>query len=229
MDDKIYFESSIGMDDDEVQSNSSYPDLCRSCNKFSKQTVVQSCSLCTKLGFSEWILCELNQSVQVGKRDFICRAYQPALKLAGEPAVKSDIPRPLHSDEILIHAQQSIKYKSAIAKQRLSRDPDLVSVTCKFHLVWSTRHRERDFSGGSSFNDAITSAFYSCGDKIGGTADLLIVAEDHVHVFLRSDGEVALDTIVGILKEEPVKTIKAQFENMPDDIWDASYFSETMT
>ncbi|MFK7827905.1 MAG: IS200/IS605 family transposase [Oligoflexales bacterium] len=227
MDDKIYFESSIGIDSNEDQSNNSYPDLCRSCNKFSKQTIVQSCSLCTKLGFFEWILCELNQSVQSGNKDFICRAYQPALKLAGEPTEKPDIPRPLHSDEILRHAQQSIKYKSAIAKQRLGRDPDSVSVTCKFHLVWSTRYRTKDFSDGS-FNDAITSAFYSCGDKIGGTADLLLVAEDHVHVFLRTDGEVALNTIVGVLKEESMKTIKAQFKNMSHDIWDDSYFSETM-
>lgn len=229
MDDKIYFESNIGIDSNEDQSNNSYPELCRSCNKFSKQTFVQSCSLCTKLGFSEWILCELNQSVQVGKKDFICGAYQPALKLAGEPAVKSDIPRPLKSEELLSYSQQSIKYKGAVAKQRLSRDPDLVSVTCKFHLVWSTKHRVKDLRERLSLNNAITSAFYSCGDKIGGTADLLLVAEDHVHVFLRTDGEVALDAIVGILKEESMKTIKAQFKDIPDDIWDASYFSETMT
>ena len=179
--------------------------------------------------FSEWIQCELNQSVQVGNKDFICGAYQPGLKIAGKPAVKSDIPRPLKSEELLSHSQRSIKYKGAVAKQRLSRDPDLVSVTCKFHLVWSTKHRSKGFSERSSLADAITSAFYSCGDKIGGTADLLLVAEEHVHVFLRSDGEVALDTIVGILKEESMKTIKAQFKDMSDDIWDASYFSETMT
>jgi len=204
------------------------PNLCTTCYKSFQQTIVKSCPLCAKLDFSEWILCELNQSVQRDS-DFVCKAFQPKLQIVGTRPKIVQREEPLKTEKLLEHVQETIKYKVALAVQKLEKDPDLVLVDLKYHIAWSTKFRQKLFTQDSSYFDAITSAFSACGDKICGYAAPLLIANDHIHVYLQSDGEHSVDRVIRILKSESAEALKKQNGIVLTSLWDESYFCETMT
>ena len=63
---------------------------------------------------------------------------------------------------------------------------------------------------------------------------LLWLAPDHVHLYVNSDGERSVETIVQEIKRYPNKAILSGLIDIKErlngriDLWDVSYFSQTI-
>jgi REP element-mobilizing transposase RayT len=126
------------------------------------------------------------------------------------------------------------KYKKALAVQRLQRDPDGVYLELKYHFVWNVICRRPVFEKSADYFDFTSDLFLTCGDLVGGYAQLLWLAPDHVHIYVVSDGRDSVDTIIRKLKQHSGKAIIDHFPeaakklNPKNRLWDKAYFSETI-
>ena len=127
-----------------------------------------------------------------------------------------------------------IKYKRALARQKLGRDPDGVYVQLKYHFTWNVTQRMPVFNPISNFINFIHDTFLVCSERVGGFVDLLYLAPDHIHIYVESDGELSVEDMVLEIKDfsndailtEP-SDIKEKFEG-DIGIWDEAYFAETV-
>jgi REP element-mobilizing transposase RayT len=68
---------------------------------------------------------------------------------------------------------------------------------------------------------------------VGGFVSLLWLAPDHVHLYVISDGEKSVETIVQEIKRSSNDAIMGEFADIKDrfdagnELWDTAYFSET--
>lgn len=220
-----------------IQDN--FPTKCLDCDKFFRIQTIHQCRVCRNLEFEERILCDLNRAVQDG-HNFICHAFRPRLNLVGSaapailtsPAVADRKSRHKSIKEIM--ASDKFKYQKALALQKLTQDPDEIFVELKYHLAWNVRHRKPIFSPEKEYFDFFLDTVIGCGDLVGGTARLLWLAPDHLHVYVESDGEKSIEAIVRKLKPFLKKAILANFPGIKKGldkgtaIWDKVYFSETL-
>ncbi len=222
---------------EEKSSNNNLPAKCPECAKSSKPFIHGQCILCQNIGFQEEVLCYLNQSTQ-DTTSFECHAFQPVLKLVtpsgqetrSEPRVKSrEIPleRLLDSDKL--------KYQRALALQKLARNPDDVMIIAKYHFVWNVAGRRPTFSEPTNTLGVVSGAIMDCSEAVGGFAELLRLAPDHIHVYVESDGEVSPDNIAQKLKRLSETRILERFPDLTafseaeNRLWDGAYFVETLS
>jgi REP element-mobilizing transposase RayT len=191
------------------------------------------------LEFKESILCDLNRRIQ-DEEDFRCHAFQPILKLinASENRTKdrqNALTKRLKKKFFLelLHSDK-IKYKRALAQQKLGRDPDGVYVQLKYHLAWNVTHRIPVFNPTSHFIELVYDTLLKYSERVGGLVHLLYLAPDHIHIYVESDGELSVEDMVLEIKHfsndailiEP-SDIKEKFEG-DIGIWDEAYFVETV-
>jgi REP element-mobilizing transposase RayT len=116
----------------------------------------------------------------------------------------------------------------------LNRDPDEIFSVIKHHLAWNVRHRKPIFDPGADFFDAVCDIFLEAGQLVGGTAYLLWLASDHIHLYVESDGLKSLEKIAQALKTFSNKSIlkkSPEFKEKLDsssNIWDKAYYCETI-
>ena len=197
------------------------------------------CDICHRLEFQESVLCDLNRCIQE-EQDFECHAFKPILKLVGPTDSKT---QDSHTTSSIDHKEEyfqrhldadKIKYEKALALQKLGRDPDGVYIQLKYHLAWNVRHRRSVFQHSNDFMDLMPDIFLGCSELVGGFAELLFLAPDHVHVYVESDGELSVEEMAHRMKESTNNIIMEKFPFMRDKIgdnkgiWDESYFVETV-
>jgi REP element-mobilizing transposase RayT len=127
-----------------------------------------------------------------------------------------------------------IKYKKALALQKLNSDPDGVFVKLKYHFAWNVIHRNPIFRHTNDIFDFVYDTSSKCNELVRGFVNLLWLAPDHLHLYVESDGELSVDTMIQDIKEylqsamlSESTVIKEEF-GTENTIWDESYFSETI-
>ena len=172
--------------------------------------------------------------------DFQCHAFEPVLTVAGSPGAGTtdgfDRPSERRRKESylkLFHSEK-IKYQRALALQRLNRDPDGVYIELKYHLLWNVRNRIPVFKPAKNFFTFVYDTFIKSSEQTDGFVDLLHLAPEHIHLYVESGGELSIEEIVNRVKQFSGKALPQVFpviserlgEN--DEIWDKSYFVESM-
>lgn len=213
------------------------PPKCRHCAKSSGPNIHEKCIFCQNLEFDEAVLCHLNRCMQ-DPVEFTCYAFQPMLKLVGTIGQKAEDltepPKEHPKREFNLLRSDRIKYKRALALQKLSRNPDDVFMELKYHFAWNVVYRRPVFMPISDFFDFVDETFMECGDLIGGFATLLYLASDHVHLHVESDGELSVEEMVQEMKQYSSDAILTEFSELKEtfdqgsDIWDETYFAETV-
>ena len=217
----------------------SAPPKCLECDKFYRSRTDSRCRVCQSLEFEEGILCDLNRAVQ-GDQNFSCHAFRPRLKLVGsDKDTKQTINAPInqksrHKSIQEIMASDKINYQKALALQKLNRDPEEMISVIKHHLAWNVRHRKPIFDPGAKYFDPICDIFLEAGQLVGGTAHLLWLASEHIHLYVESDGTKSLETIAQNLKRFSKKNVLKRFPEIKEkldsssNIWDKAYYCETL-
>ena len=184
-------------------------------------------------------MCDLNRCVQ-DMANFQCHAFEPILEMANlsENSVTGRLDRPskrLRKESYLrLFRSDKIKYERALALQKLGRDPDGVYVQLKYHLAWNVTHRMPVFSPTSHFVDLVHDTLLKCSEMVGGFADLLYLAPDHVHLYIDSDGELSVEEMVHRIKRFSNNAILDKYSYVREkfvknaEIWDEAYFVETV-
>ncbi len=220
------------------QSND-LPKMCLECAGSDNGRIHEDCRFCREVGFRESILCDLNRSVQ-RIAGFQCHAYRPALRLVG--ALEKEMSKQDVSGEDTLERDtfkelfqsDKIKYERALALQKLQRDPDMITVQLKYHLVWNVSHRRPVFAPANDFIDLVHDAFLESSEVARGFVSLLCLAPDHVHVYVESDGERSVEAMANDIKRLSAQTM---LEKLPSlraalgarmKIWDRAYFVETV-
>ena len=215
--------------------NAAYPGLCRTCAVRNDRTVHDRCGFCADFAFAEGNLCGLTRSVQDCDK-FRCHAFRRTSRRRLSPAESVKVPgdqKPLISefaDDTLLSSDR-FKYQHALAVQRIRSDPDGVNVDLKYHLAWNVARREPVFSQPAAARHLIDNVFSGCGEQIGGIAAALWLAPDHVHVYVESDGEKSIETIMKVLKRVSSQALRASNVSSSGKgriKWEKAYFAQTI-
>ena len=222
-----------------MNDSNKQPAKCRECAKSKRSSLHRKCRFCRELEFVKSILCDLNRCIQ-GEAEFRCHAFQPILKLvnASENRTKdrqNALTRCLKKKSFLeLLNSDKIKYERALALQKLGRDPDGVYVQLKYHLAWNVRHRIPVFNPTSHFIDIVHNTLLECSERVGGYVDLLYLAQDHIHIYAESDGELSVEDMVLEIKDFSKDAILIEPSDIKEKfggdigIWDEAYFAETV-
>ena len=222
-----------------MSSLNKLPAKCRECAKPKVTRLHRKCHFCRELEFQESVLCDLNRCVQ-DMANFQCHAFEPILEMANlsENSVTGRLDRPskrLRKESYLrLFRSDKIRYERALALQKLGRDPDGVYVQLKYHLAWNVTHRMPVFSPTSHFVDLVHDTLLKCSEMVGGFADLLYLAPDHVHLYIDSDGELSVEEMVHRIKRFSNNAILDKYSYVREkfvknaEIWDEAYFVETV-
>jgi REP element-mobilizing transposase RayT len=189
--------------------------------------------------FAEEILCDLNRSAQSLKR-FECFQFRPALKpvalsvigIETLPEGEKDKARTDNFQALL--NSDKLQYQRAFAVQRLQRNPDAVFLDLKYHILWNVPARKPVFAHPADDINILQDAFSTCGGLVGDVVSVLWLAPDHMHVYVESDGENSIDTIVRKLKRVSETALnknhskQESFHKADRIIWDNDYFAETI-
>lgn len=216
-----------------------FPEKCGQCLKSFRQIPNTKCKFCQELKFDESVLCDLNRLVQ-SSHNFKCNAYQPVLTIVKQSGTKtSDFfegSKRIERQESIQKYLQSdkIKYKKALALQKMKDDPDGVFMELKYHFAWNVIHRKPVFRIGRDVFDFIYERSLKCSELVGGFVNLLWLAPDHIHLYVESDGELSVETMVNEIKKYLKDAILSELTAIKDQlgtdsiIWDEAYFAETI-
>jgi len=215
------------------------PEICVKCAKSYTSSIHGSCEFCLDMRFPEEILCDLNRSAQSLKR-FECFQFRPALRPVAPSVIGIETLPDGQKDEartdnfqVLLNSDR-FKYQRAFAVQRLQRNPDTIFTDLKYHLVWNVTVRKPLFTHPADDINIIQDAFSTCGGLVGDVVSVLWLAPDHMHVYVESDGENSIDTIVRKLKRVSETALnknhskQESFHKADRVIWDNVYFVETI-
>ncbi len=216
------------------------PEKCQKCAKTTISGVHSNCKFCLEIEVQEEVLCYLNQCIQE-PAEFECHAFQPILKLADPPGIakvklNNVSKEPLKAESINKFFQSDkIKYKKALALQKLSSDPNGIFLDIKYHFTWNVTHRKPIFKSHNDIFRSVYGTFSKCSELFGGFVSLLWLAPDHVHIYyIDSDGELSVEKIVKEIKQFSKDAIYTELAGLKEnflreiDIWDEAYFSETV-
>jgi len=139
-----------------MPSECELPARCQDCAKSSGVIIHRECNICQEMEFNEGILCDLNRVVQ-DQSNFTCHAFRPILTLAGSSVSSvsnvSAAPkgRAHRQSDLQLFCSDKMKYRLALALQKLDRDPNGVFMEFKYHFVWNVIHRKPVFRGSSKY------------------------------------------------------------------------------
>ena len=216
-----------------------FPERCEQCVKSYGPILNRQCKFCQELKFDECILCDLNRLMQAPE-SFKCHAYQPVLTIANPSETKTPdfsggLKRIDRQKSFLKYLQSDkIKYKKALALQKLNDDPDGVSMELKYHFAWSVVHRKPVFRLSSDVFDFIYDRSLKCSELARGFVNLLWLAPDHIHLYVESDGDLSVETMIHEIKKYLKEAILSELTTIKDIlgtesiIWDETYFAETI-
>jgi REP element-mobilizing transposase RayT len=204
----------------------SIPSLCQSCHKYHHATVVNACPFCRDIHFPEQMLCDLVREGHNEKYPFHCAAFRPTLSV-----VHHDPTEAAHTEEgseDTVSMSPKDKWFRAYAVQQLGINPDLIACTIRYHVVLSTRQRTNVFASehGAPMADLVRQAAFPFQQT---TVHVLWLASDHLHLYIDTSPEYALDEIVHAIREHVEREMTRQFPTLPHStqpIWERAYFAE---
>ena len=221
---------------EKTSSQNNFPEKCLACAKSSKPFIPGGCRSCRDFNFQEEVLCDLNRSTQ-DLGFFECHAFQPSLKVIGSSKQKTRMAPKAHSvgftSERLLDSDR-IKYQRALALQKLARNPDDIILDIKYHFAWNVIGRRPVFSAPELMIDHVANAVATCSEAVGGLANLLWLAPDHIHLYVESDGEVSPDNMAQELRRQTEVAILERFPDLTIStdvgagLWGDAYFVETV-
>ena len=203
---------------------------CLSCHKSRPDIIDKNCNFCRDSGFQEAVLCDLNRSVQ-NPEAFECHAFRPLLKLAGSDDLSLRKLAPETIKESLLDFQSG-SYRKPHALQRLKRNPDEEIACLKYHLVWNTVQRKPFFKDIGKVAGKLYLLFEDAGAESDVITSIISLSADHIHLYLESDGERSVDSLIKEIKSYSRRRLLSEFGKLFDkrtDIWDDTYFVETMS
>jgi len=216
------------------------PEKCQRCAKPTISSVHNNCKFCLEMEIQEEVLCYLNRCIQE-PAEFECHAFQPILKLVDPPGTEKPKLSTGHKETLKTESinkflqSDKIKYKKALALQKLNSDPNGIFLDIKYHFAWNVTHRRPIFESHKDIFSFVYGTFSKCSELFGGFVSLLWLAPDHVHIYyVDSDGEHSAETIVKEIKQFSKNTICTELTELKEkllpeiDIWDDAYFSETI-
>jgi REP element-mobilizing transposase RayT len=172
--------------------------------------------------------------------NFECHAYQPVLTIIKQSKTKTpdfsgDLKKIDYQESFRRYLRSDkLRYKKALALQKLNNDPDYVFMEIKYHFVLNVIHRKPVFHLNSDIFDFIYDRSLKCSGLVRGLVNLLWLAPDHIHLYVESDGELSVETMVQEIKEHLKNAILSELPAIKDElgtesiIWDETYFSETI-
>jgi REP element-mobilizing transposase RayT len=215
------------------------PEICKKCAKLHPSSIHTACELCLDMRFPEEILCDLNRSAQNPSR-FECFQFQPALRPVALSVIGIETFPERQMDEAIADNFQALlnsdrlQYQRVLAVQRLQRNPDMVFLDLKYHLVWNVPARKPVFAHPADDINIFQDVFSTCTALVGGFVCVLWLAPDHIHLYVESDGEKSIDAVVRKLKRVSAAALnknrsKRESQHKADRIlWDNVYFVETI-
>ena len=219
--------------------SSEIPKKCLECMKYSRPSTHSKCTLCQDLGLQEEIFCDLNRQEQ-DIEDFKCYAFKPSLKLVRSSSQENI---KLQNASIESFSKENlqgilefdrIKYQRALAVQRLGNDHDAIFMDIKYHFTWNFIHRRPFFSNPIETFKLVSEVFLDCSEVVGSFINLLWLAPDHLHIYVESDGEKSIDTLIQEIKKISESSIAAKALDLISsldenfNLWDKAYFAETI-
>ena len=204
----------------------SIPDLCQACHKYHHATVVNTCPFCSDAHFPEEILCDLVRDHDGDEQAFQCAAFRPALSVLQHDQTDTSPTEDVSENTIGISPKD--KWFRAYAVQQLSRNPDLIDFTIRYHVVLSTRQRTNVFSRehGEPMADLVRQAAFPFEQT---TAHVLWLASDHMHLYIDATPDYALDEIVHAIMDDLEREMAHLFPALPHShqpVWERAYFAE---
>ena len=221
---------------EKTTSRNHFPEKCLACAKSSKPFIHDECSFCQELNFQEELLCDLNRSTQ-NPAFFECHAFRPLLKVVASSGQKPRRKPKVQLAGITLEKRldsDKVKYQRALALQRLARNPDDIILEIKYHFAWNVIGRRPVFSESAPIIGFINNTITTCNEAVGGFADLLWLAPDHIHLYVVSDGEVTPDNMAQDMKRQSETAIIDRFPDListseaKTGFWDEAYFVETV-
>jgi len=202
------------------------PTLCQACYKYHHSTVVKACPFCRDVQFSEEILCDLVRDNDGDKQAFQCSAFRPTLSVVHHD--HTEAAHTADSRENTVSMSPKDKWFQAYAVQQLGINPDLISFTIRYHVVFSTRQRVNVFSNEPSepITDLVRQAALPFQQT---TAHGLWLASDHMHLYIDASPDYALDEIVHAIREHLEHTMTHMFPALQlsnQACWERAYFAE---
>jgi REP element-mobilizing transposase RayT len=206
----------------------SIPTLCQACYKYYRSTVVTACPFCNDVQFPEATLCDLVREGQSENQSFRCAAFRPALSV-----VQPDPTEALHRKEgsvDTVNMSPKDKWFRAYAVQQLSRNPDLIAFTIRYHVVCSTRQRVNVFASEhrEQIADMVRQAAFPFEQT---TAHVVWLASDHLHLYFDASPDYALDEIVHAIMDDLERERANFFPALPPSnqpVWERAYFAESI-
>ena len=174
------------------------------------------------------MLCDLVREGQSEKQPFRCAAFRPALSVVHHDETEV-LPMEAGSEDTVTTSPQD-KWFRAYAVQQLSLDPDLITFTIRYHVVFSTRQRVNVFASDhrESIADLVRQAAIPFEQT---TAHVVWLASDHLHLYVDASPEYALDEIVHAIREYLEHEVAHLFPALPPSnqpVWERAYFAESI-
>jgi REP element-mobilizing transposase RayT len=112
--------------------------------------------------------------------------------------------------------------------QQLSRHPDLIDFTIRYHVVLSTRQRVNVFSSahGEPMADLVRQAAAPFEHT---TVSVVWLAADHLHLDIDASPDYSLDEIVHAIMddlEREMANLLPELQHRNHPVWERAYFAE---
>jgi len=202
------------------------PPLCQACYKHHHSTVVKACPFCRDVQVPEEILCDLVRDNDGDEQAFHCEAFRPTLSV-----VPQDHTEALHTEESradTMSMSPKDKWFRAYAVQQLSLNPDLISCTLRYHVVFSTRQRVPCFS--SQHDEPMADLVRQAAFPFEQTkVHVLWLASDHMHLYIDASPDYPLDEIVDAIMEyveHEMTNLLPDLQHTDQPLWERAYFAE---
>ncbi len=204
--------------------------LCEKCHQFQNNKPYKSCDFCARMGFPEDILCCIARNGSEHGSLTECGAYRPRLSLVSSDLHDSITIEDTETDGSV--ATDKDKWFRAYAKQQMQLNSDQIHFKLQFHVCLVSKTRNAIFSNSGEYFDKIMNIFHQIANSFDNTQiELLSLDSDHIHLYVNSTPDYALDEIVDKLIKVSEKELQSSFPTAVDKfngVWEAGYFSESI-
>jgi len=204
--------------------------LCDKCHKYQINKPSKNCDFCTRLGFSEEVLCCLARNGSEHGKLTECGAYRPKLSLAS-PEQKDSIPKG-NREANKSGLTEKEKWFRAYSKQQLQLNPEEIHFKLQFHVCLVSKKRNLVFSNSNKYFEKTLNIFHQIANNFENTQiEVLWLCSDHIHLYINTTPDYSLDEIVDKVIRNSEKEIQSSYPEVMNEfsgIWESGYFAETI-
>lgn len=202
--------------------------ICNQCHWHENIRPCKDCSFCEKLEFNEEILCSIASHGTENDGYLDCGAFKPKISIVTS-ANHSHIDR---SESETLSLSKKDNWLVAYSKQQLQLNPDKINFKLQFHLCLISKSRNVIFLDLSEHLEKVNNIFSEISSSFDNTQiEVLWVGADHIHLYVNTIPDYALDEIASKLICQSEKEIISTFQktlNKSSFAWEKGYFAETI-